>query len=671
MALQARLRAAAFRPLASAFSPALSHKTPFRPSLPPPPPTGPLPSCPTVCRPRFYSAAKDTPPPTGQQEDHQPWYLDEEPRRHPSLAANDLAPLPEAPEGSPPILTILIPQLAYDLGLEDLNVLDLRSLDPPSALGPGLIMLFGTARSERHLHISGRTLISWLREQGLRPYADGLLTRRELKIKSRRQNKKAKLLGTAAASHTGDEGIATRWICVNLGVIGPEPQESELEPTDGRLAGFGTPQSDSGTTIIVQMFTESKRQETDLETLWSRILARKGDPGVVQDDLEYREHNTHHREVSRFDEGASTKTYVSPTQRRFFSTSSRRFSPLDGPPQVTDPPKHAHATDPVDTCVDPVKYINAKFEELGQLQETFASLSFADATEALEHAPDGSPSEFVRAWDDATKFLPPEQSWVFRMWLVARGRKMGSRRFTCQHLSDLHDELVLNGIVCRREDYLEMLQAVYLVPDDGEATVTVQSKLALRILQTMLERGETILHADVIVPLIESLARASEQGDEQRVIQQALEELIYQADLDYMGEENVTRLLSAYAYQGNWDRFWEVWRMAPQHLEPRSEQLYLFLWDTVAATGSQRLCRQAIRGHFYEMHNETPPVHLTKPIKEAVRACARIAEPSAEELSENRDLKLEQHRSSTAEFVRLFRVLKLGRTPGPPGERKA
>lgn len=685
MVLQTRLRASAvgcaacrtslFRQFILPLPPTLFHNTPFRPSVPTPPvqlQPSPLVSCPRFYSPLTQPEDQDGRPPRdqGNGEEEPPWYLDEEPRRHPTLTANGLAPLPEAPEGSPPILHKLIPRLAEDLGLEELKLLDLRSLDPPAALGPGLIMLLGTARSERHLHISGRTLKSWLRSQGIRADADGVLTRRALEIKSRRQRKKARLMGTAAVSYTGDEGMATRWICMNLGTIGSEPQEeSALENIGGTLTGFGTRSNNSGTTIVVQMFTESKRKELDLETLWSRILARRGDPNIIQDDLEYWERHTHHREVAIFDEGGSPKMFVAPTQRRLFSTSYRRFSPPDGSPEVTDPPKNTRATNTVDTCVDPVKYIDAKLAALGQLQVDFASLSFADAIEALEDSPDGSTSKFLKTWNDAIELLPPEQSWVFRTWLVARGRKMGSRRFTLKHLSHLHEELVLNGIMCRREDYLEMLQAIYLEPEDTDVLVELQSKLALRILQTMLERGEAILQTDVIVPLIESLARADHQGDEQHEIQGVLEKLIHQADLPYMGEETVMRLLSAYAYQGNWDRFWEVWRMPPKYLESRSEKLYLFLWNTIAATGSQRLCRQAIRGHFYEMHNESLPVHLTGPIKEAVRACARIAEPSAEGLAEDPSLVIYQLRSSTAEFVRLFRSLKFGQTPGPPSKR--
>lgn len=663
MALQARLRASAagcaacrtslFRHFISPFSPAL--QAPFRPSIPAP--TVQLQPTSGVCRPRFYSE-KDS-------DEAAPWYLDEEPRRHPTLTADALTPLPTAPEGSPRILSSLIPQLANDLGLEDLKLLDLRSLNPPAALGPGLIMLFGTARSERHLHISGRFLKSWLRNQGIRADADGLLGRREFKVKSRRQRRKAKLLGTSAVTYAGESSLTTSWICMNLGTIGSEPQEeAALESVDGSFTGFGVQQDDSGTTIIVQMLTESKRKELDLETLWSRILARRGDPGTIQDDLEYQEARTQNKEVSIFSEGGSSKVLARPSQRRFFSTSHRRFPPLDGSTEVIDPPNHTPATSAVDTFVDPAKYIDAKLAELGHLRTELASLSVGDAIKALEDSPDGTPSHFLRTWNCAIKFLPPDQSWKFRIWLVVHGRKLGSRRFTLSHLKDLHEELELNGILCSQEDYLEILQAIYLEPKEDHNPSQVPSDVALRVLRTMFERGRTILKADVIVPLIESLARNDQQNDRQREIQGNLEKLILQADLPYMGEELIMRLLAAYAYQCNWNRFWDVWRMPPKHLQARSAQLYLFLWNTISATGNQRLCRRAIRGCFYEMLNESTPIELTGPVKNAVRACARVAEPSAEEIAQYRlDKAIPERRSSTADFARLFYFLNHDRPP--------
>jgi hypothetical protein len=166
----------------------------------------------------------------------------------------------------------LLKFVADELGMDELALLDLREMDPPPALGPDLLMLFGTARSERHLHVSADRLVRWLRGRGITADADGLLGRNELKVKLRRLARKAKLLGNSGVMRGGDDGISTGWVCVNLGLVGGSHQEIEMVDAQGRPAGFGVPQT--GTSVVVQMLTESRRQELDLEGLWSGMLQR-------------------------------------------------------------------------------------------------------------------------------------------------------------------------------------------------------------------------------------------------------------------------------------------------------------------------------------------------------------------------------------------------------------
>lgn len=198
-----------------------------------------------------------------------PWYLQVEAPRHPTLL-HEPAPLPEIPEESPKLMEPLLKYVADELGLDELSLLDLREMEPPPALGPNLLMVFGTARSERHLHVSADRLVRWLRGRGITATADGLLGRNELKTKLRRIARKAKLLGNAGVPRGGDDGISTGWVCVNLGLVGGSHQEVEVLDEQGRSTGFGVPQT--GTTIVVQMLTETRRQDLDLEALWGSML---------------------------------------------------------------------------------------------------------------------------------------------------------------------------------------------------------------------------------------------------------------------------------------------------------------------------------------------------------------------------------------------------------------
>lgn len=202
-------------------------------------------------------------------------------------------------------------------------------------------MIIGTARSVKHLNVSADRFCRWTRkEYKLRPFADGLLGRNELKLKLRRKARRMKLaqsVGNTTAMKEGgyDDGITTGWVCVNLGDVsnavsssieeegetrserdrGVQQVASESEPVEGQqqqqlsqemlekarrkaqetplegedeyrnpndgpetYVGFGS-RTDSPR-IVVQMFTEEKRTEMDLEGLWdlrNTKRLRKGD----------------------------------------------------------------------------------------------------------------------------------------------------------------------------------------------------------------------------------------------------------------------------------------------------------------------------------------------------------------------------------------------------------
>ena len=205
-----------------------------------------------------------------------PWYLQVEPPRrlsNPLLERQQLPPLPPDP---PPLLEPILEHVSKDIGLDDLTLLDLRSIDPPPALGANLLMAIGTARSEKHLHVSADRFCRWLKvTYGFSPYADGLLGRGELKLKLKRKARRAKIMRNAGSSETDmpDDGIRTGWICVNIGTIedGGISENSRIEQ-DG-YAGFGG--ESEGARLVVQMFTQEKREELDLEDLWGRMLKRQ------------------------------------------------------------------------------------------------------------------------------------------------------------------------------------------------------------------------------------------------------------------------------------------------------------------------------------------------------------------------------------------------------------
>ncbi|KAL9008335.1 MAG: hypothetical protein Q9173_006528 [Seirophora scorigena] len=171
----------------------------------------------------------------------------------------------------------MLEHISVDLGLDDLYLLDLRDIDPPPALGANLMMIIGTARSEKHLHVSADRFCRWLRTtHKLSPYADGLLGRGELRLKLKRKNRRARMLNSVGASDSGntDDGIRTGWVCVNIGLIedNRNAAQESMDQQDDDYVGFGGGSSD--VRMVVQMLTEEKREELDLELFWQQALGR-------------------------------------------------------------------------------------------------------------------------------------------------------------------------------------------------------------------------------------------------------------------------------------------------------------------------------------------------------------------------------------------------------------
>ncbi|CBX93661.1 ATPase synthesis protein 25 mitochondrial [Plenodomus lingam] len=213
-----------------------------------------------------------------------PWYL----RTQVSVPSPiQPAQIPDLPANPPPLLETLLKYISVTAGLDDLSLLDLRHLDPPPALGPKLIMIIGTARSEKHLHVAADRFCRFLRrDHGLEANAAGLLGRNELKIKLRRKAKRMRMLanvGGATPEGNIDDGIRTGWICCTLGKIEAHPEDSKM-PGDDVSHFIGFRDVRPGVNIVVQMFTEEKRVETDLETLWGGVLRTHQRRGKTADE---------------------------------------------------------------------------------------------------------------------------------------------------------------------------------------------------------------------------------------------------------------------------------------------------------------------------------------------------------------------------------------------------
>ncbi|KAL2114283.1 hypothetical protein VUR80DRAFT_9505 [Thermomyces stellatus] len=423
------------------------------------------------------------------------------------------------------------------MGLDDLDLLDLRDFDPPPALGQNLIMLFGTARSERHLHVASGRLVRWLRyNYKLEADADGLIGPGELKTKLRRLRRRAKLLGSNASSERGaDDGLSTGWICVNLGTVGGEKSETARFDSSGQLSGFGNAVSETGSTIVIQVMTESRRAELNLETLWRDSLARNQ------------------------------------RQRKTFSSA---------------PPREDKVA-----------------------QETRASAVPSPSSQPLAgHIQKRSYATSVRedGYDAA----------ALKRELTSPLRPVRERMLELRSPADVSAE------------FDSLLSKIFAL-DIPEAYARDQVALAEDLLRMQWRHDPNLITQGMLIKLISAIARSKSKSPLLARAQANLETLMAIKQYPCPPEAELVTLLEAYSVQGNWDRFWETWRIPPRFNLPRSEELYAKMFELVASSHNATACMQAVRNCLPEMQFETPRVLPNDRIYNSAIACLAIADPGA------------------------------------------
>lgn len=593
---------------------------------------------------RFYttparqpeSTVDTTAPAVSPQDDAEnadsvPWYLQEEPPRH--IATLEPPPLPPVPADSPPILSAILEYASEELGLDEIALLDLRELDPPPALGSNLFMLFGTARSERHLNVSAGRFVRWLRaKHRVQANADGLLGPNERKTKLRRKARKAKLLQIMGTDET-DDGMRTGWICVNLGTVGRSGPEEANIGEDGRLTGFGTARE--GTSIVFQIMTEARRAEMDLEELWSssleksralsktRALSAPGaetQEGRAADALQTPTRPT-------LSEGQVRKPL--PQHAVSFSTARTNNS--------TTPSLRTYSTSI--PAVEETAQAEREVEEQSRILRLLHNfLSNGPANEVMK-ATGGRPSdkaqetEFTTLFDRATAVLDNIQSWPCR--LTFHAKCVAAQPSLPEHAAvsqKLLKEMELCGIMATREQYLELLGAICRARHLGAEPSSAD--LALSLLQTMRQRGQDVLASDVLMTMLEHAISQPGATAESPLVKN-LWDLVAQSELPCWDEKSLTRLLRAAVRKSDsqYSMFWNVWQMPARHLQARSPTLYFELLRLATIIGDPLLCAQVIRRCVLDMPHERPPVVLDSNIETALRACINVADPTAEKFA--------------------------------------
>lgn len=536
----------------------------------------------------------------GPTKPNAPWFLDIDPPRHPP--SQHEVDLPKIPDDAPAVIEPMMKYIFEDMGLDDISLLDLRSLDPPAALGPNLIMLFGTTRSERHLHISSGRFIRWLRRNHkIDARADGLIGPGELRTKLRRLRKKAKLMGTnTAIIPGGDNGISTGWVCVNFSTNSGDANEVESFDESGRFSGFGA--SQTGTTVVIQCMTEARRNELNLEGLWQGILKRslmnatkvRGEKAIEKAELDALVASM--VQIPKVETPPIKPSEVqweamkqASQQHRYYSTSARRLSPSTERRQAAEVPQ------------------------------------------------------------------PPSKD-------VAEDSQVGP---DLEQVCKLVTDIQLIGIPITEDMLHNVIRDIFKSPSTAENAAEQRLALVDQLLLTAEERGMNIWNNEMFLALVESAVGSPSYGPELQRSQKNLEFLMAQKGSRF-NHDQILRLMTAYASREDWPRFWDAFRMPPRFQAARDPRHYELAYRTMAQTGSQKMCIEALRWVYPEMMSENPLVYPVGKIYDSLKACILVADPAAESLllhgsPEESPGLLQERRLQNREFLKVLREVEMVR----------
>lgn len=576
-----------------------------------------------------------------QPSQHIPWYLQDMPSAEPRLVTSR-DQIPDLPENAPPILPALLDYTFKDLGLDDLKLLDLRHLDQPPALGAHVIMLIGTARSVKHLNVSADRLCRWLRSNyKLSPHADGLLGRNELKIKLRRKARRARIASQAGAVFDDkDDGITTGWICVNAGIV-EDPYVQQF--ADVEIEGFGS--AVRGTRIAIQMFTEEKRTEVDLEGFWEAALRRSernkqamSEGTSDSPDEEVRVPSTANGSTSDHDLSSSFRAPVSTpfNQSRGMHTARRvrvSFRKSSGADDE-QPSRKPLPADDLDSSLVREGFLSQFHLDL---LRNLSELSDEQVRIELGSGPDDR---------DSTVFL----RLFHRDSPSAEEAAVAYLRLICVAISRRHVAYSKKSLYYAFKNYLG---AAYRLPDElgyhvlstmlteprvdhpsPEQLPVAHVKFALRIVDHLSLRGVDVLNWQVFTMLYQAASRATRinppneqstrnipemsRGEHSgpALISRAVEVLNLP-----MNTAHVRAYLAAQFQNQDYDGFWRTWRRIPLYGE-RTAADYELLFRLHAELGDSRRARDCLAWEDTMWREAWPG--FQRPIRENIEACRRL-----------------------------------------------
>lgn len=490
-------------------------------------------------------------------------------------------------------------------------------------------MVIGTARSLKHLNVSADRFCRWLRSSWkLRPYADGLLGRGELKIKLRRKARRARIASNAGATlESSDDGITTGWICVNVGLVeDPSVNQRELVKEES-FEGFG--KTAGGTRIVVQMLTEEKRSDVDLEKLWAPVPEVKGrskahdQETTANENLGEARHNldTQHRVVP--DHGFASvrkpSSGIAFDQRRGFSTGIMRLADWRSASNHYSPNgvTNTKTNEGQDTS------------DVATIVEALRRLSPEKVRAELGDGPGDRDSTLLLQMCHPAEIPSLSKASEVEMRLACAGVSVHHPKYTKLHLWETFLEHTASGYPLDDNLAFDIVSAFLTRPPtkgEGSQSASPLSEFdiesALRVLDFLSLRGTDVLNMKVFTMLYGALNDGQTASANQVEVDVATRMRAVMEALHLRWDPEMARaLMEQRIKNGDFEGFYKLWDVIPFHEESRSQQDYELLFRLHAESGDSKRIRECISTWVPMMEREEPKIPLQGAIVSHLSAC--------------------------------------------------
>jgi len=482
-------------------------------------------------------------------------------------------------------------------------------------------------------------------------------------------------MGSAGDDH-GDDGVRTGWVCVDVGSV--EGAEIMTDATTAPQGFIGFGRRTDGVRIVVQMLTEEKREEIELEKLWGGILKRGGQP-ETEDFDEVSAGSSNHAAISESTRRLEIMSSSIPAQSRGIHTSAHLHSAKVEESSATEPPLPTTFSNSMENAMHPNLHkiqelvailssgksdmIGITFSQhntqiaadglrpliLQQLRKYLESMPTDLSLQALgEGSHDHSSTTFLACFYQSLSPFSSLNEVDARIWLHCYARELGHPGYTFEDQTKLFNELQLSGLEISLEQYQRLLRSAFLLQTkDGTKNNSAPLDVVegvREMLQTMYDQGHDTLTEDILVDIQEGSAPVVAQYVQPESfeapsdvfelpslrlspLQFRIHALLTTVDLPCFKDENRLRLLNLYSRNHHWAAFWDIWRMAPLRSHPQSPDMYAFMFWKVAETRNQRACINVLRAFLPQLEKEEPSVEYEENLAEAVKTCLLIADP--------------------------------------------